>query len=139
MDYYEVLSIGRDATNADIRHAYMTLARKHHPDKNFLEGRLGAERRFKKIGEAYATLSDPCKRCRYDLQCWIAAWQPGEQQPRDDQAASMLHGANWRVEHHIVRSDAGGRDCQQIALEAGREFCVICRKQMQSVAMCYNT
>lgn len=63
-DYYEVLGVSRDASASDIKTAYRQLARKYHPDVN--GGSADATERFKKISEAYAVLSDPQKRRRYD-------------------------------------------------------------------------
>jgi curved DNA-binding protein len=63
-DYYEVLEVPRTATADDIKKAYRKLARKYHPDVN--PGDKSAEEKFKKVGEAYAVLSDPEKRQRYD-------------------------------------------------------------------------
>jgi DnaJ-class molecular chaperone len=63
-DYYETLNVKRDASHEEIRKAYRKLARKHHPDLN--PGDKSAEERFKDIQEAYAVLSDPEKRSRYD-------------------------------------------------------------------------
>src|SRR4029453_5058024 len=63
-DYYETLGVSRTATADDIKQAYRKLARKYHPDVN--PGDTTAEEKFKDIGEAYAVLSDPEKRQRYD-------------------------------------------------------------------------
>jgi molecular chaperone DnaJ len=63
-DYYEVLGVGRDATDDEIKSAYRKAALRHHPDKN--PGDEAAEERFKEAAEAYAVLSDQDKRARYD-------------------------------------------------------------------------
>jgi curved DNA-binding protein len=62
-DYYDVLGVARDASQEDIRRAYRSLARKHHPD---VSKEPGAEARFKDITEAHDVLSDPEKRSAYD-------------------------------------------------------------------------
>jgi molecular chaperone DnaJ len=63
-DYYEVLSVNRSASEQDLKSAYRKLAVKHHPDKN--PGDPHAEEKFKEAAEAYAVLSDPEQRRRYD-------------------------------------------------------------------------
>lgn len=63
-DYYEVLEVGRDASDADIKKAYRKLAKQYHPDVN--PGDKNAEAKFKEVNEAYEVLSDPNKRARYD-------------------------------------------------------------------------
>src|SRR5215217_7160236 len=63
-DYYEVLGVGKTATDAEIKRAYRTLAVKYHPDKN--PGDAPAEEKFKECAEAYAVLSDSQKRAQYD-------------------------------------------------------------------------
>ena len=63
-DYYEVLSVSREATGDDLRKAYRREALKHHPDRN--QGDAGAEAKFKEINEAYQVLSDEEKRRVYD-------------------------------------------------------------------------
>jgi molecular chaperone DnaJ len=63
-DYYEVLGVGRDATDPQIKSAYRKLALKHHPDRN--PGDHKAEEAFKEAAEAYAVISDPEKRAAYD-------------------------------------------------------------------------
>lgn len=56
-DYYKILDVAKDADDKEIKKAYRRLAVVHHPDKN--PGDEAAEARFKDIGEAYETLSDP--------------------------------------------------------------------------------
>jgi len=63
-DYYEILGVARDADASAIKKAYRRLAVKYHPDKN--PGDATAEENFKEAAEAYAVLSDPDKRARYD-------------------------------------------------------------------------
>jgi curved DNA-binding protein len=60
MDHYETLGVSRDADAATIKKAYRKLAGKHHPDKG------GNEADFKRVQEAYETLSDPAKKQQYD-------------------------------------------------------------------------
>lgn len=62
-DYYEILGVGRSASEKDIKQAYRRLARQYHPDVNKSPG---AEDRFKDINEAYQVLSDSEKRQKYD-------------------------------------------------------------------------
>lgn len=63
-DYYEVLGVGRSASEKEIKNAYRRLARKHHPDVN--PKNKAAEAKFKEINEAYEVLSDTAKRRQYD-------------------------------------------------------------------------
>jgi molecular chaperone DnaJ len=63
-DYYDVLGIGRDASDQQIKSAYRKLALKYHPDRN--PGDHTAEERFKEAAEAYAILADPQKRDLYN-------------------------------------------------------------------------
>lgn len=63
-DYYSLLGVGRNATDAEIKAAYRKLAMKYHPDRN--PGDKSAEEKFKKIGGAYDVLSDEKKRKLYD-------------------------------------------------------------------------
>jgi molecular chaperone DnaJ len=63
-DYYEILGIGRTATEVEIKSAYRKLAMKHHPDRN--PGDKVAEEKFKEAAEAYAILADSEKRSLYD-------------------------------------------------------------------------
>lgn len=63
-DYYDVLGVGRGASEPEMKKAYRKLAMENHPDRN--PNDAAAEDRFKEISESYAVLSDPEKRARYD-------------------------------------------------------------------------
>jgi molecular chaperone DnaJ len=63
-DYYEVLGVGKDAGDDEIKKAYRKLAMKFHPDRN--PGDKDSETKFKEAAEAYEVLSDAKKRGRYD-------------------------------------------------------------------------
>jgi len=63
-DYYAVLGVKEDASDAEIKKVYRKLAVKYHPDKN--PGDKKAEEEFKKISEAYYTLGDDKRRKEYD-------------------------------------------------------------------------
>ncbi len=65
-DYYEVLGIQKNASEAEIKKAYRRLAMKYHPDRNTGEKAAEAEARFKEAKEAYEVLSDAQKRAAYD-------------------------------------------------------------------------
>jgi curved DNA-binding protein len=62
-DYYKVMGVARNATEAEIKQAYRKLARKYHPD---VSKEKDAEARFKEVGEAYEVLKSPEKRAAYD-------------------------------------------------------------------------
>ena len=71
-DYYKILGVERDATEAKIKSAYRKLARQYHPDVNKSPD---AVQKFKDINEAYEVLSDKEKKSRYDSLG--ANWQKG--------------------------------------------------------------
>lgn len=63
-DFYKVLGVAEDSSEADIKKAYRKLARKYHPDQN--PGDEAAEKKFKEVSEAYDVLSDPKQKEEYD-------------------------------------------------------------------------
>ena len=63
-DFYEILGVSKDVSDAELKKTYRSLARKYHPDAN--PGDQAAEARFKEISEAYTVLSDKDQRAEYD-------------------------------------------------------------------------
>ena len=84
MDFYGLLGVSRDATDAEIKTAYRRLAKILHPDS----GTPGDVERFRSIQEAYETLSDPARRASYDAvgagiagQAVPVSWTGGFEEP----------------------------------------------------------
>lgn len=68
-DFYKILGVAQSASEADIKKAYKRMALKFHPDRHAGktdDEKAAAEAAFKDVGEAYAVLSDPQKKQRYD-------------------------------------------------------------------------
>lgn len=63
-DFYQILGVDKNVSDADLKKTYRKLARKYHPDSN--PGDTAAESRFKEISEAYSVLSDSATRAEYD-------------------------------------------------------------------------
>ena len=63
-NYYEILGLGKDASQEEIKKTYKKLAKKYHPDRN--QNDKTSEEKFKEINEAYEVLGDPEKRKKYD-------------------------------------------------------------------------
>jgi curved DNA-binding protein len=64
-DYYKILGVSKNASDAELKKAYRTLAMKYHPDHTGEDKQ--AETKFKQVNEAYAVLSDKEKRKQYDM------------------------------------------------------------------------
>ena len=95
-DYYEVLGVARDASDAEIKRAFRGLARELHPDVNDHDPE--AEERFKAAAEAYEVLSDAERRRTYD--------QYGHEGLRS--GASARRGRRLRLDRgHLGASSAG--------------------------------
>src|SRR2546423_13115955 len=88
MDFYIVLGITREATLGDIKRAYRRLARRYHPDIN--PGDSTSAEQFRRIAEAYETLSDPDRRRGYDATGRGA-------QPSEDEAGFGFDGFDFSV------------------------------------------
>ncbi len=73
-DFYKVLGVSKDVSQAELKKTYRKLARKYHPDSN--PGDAKAEARFKEISEANAVLSDPETRAEYDQMRAMGAGMP---------------------------------------------------------------
>ena len=65
-DYYDVLGVERNVSDAELKKSYRRLAMKHHPDRNTGDASADAEGKFKEVKEAYEVLSDAQKRAAYD-------------------------------------------------------------------------
>ena len=103
-DYYRILGIEKDATHQQVKETYRRLAFEFHPDRN--KGDLNAVEKMKELNEAYAVLSDPEKRNRYDSM---------NQQYGYD---GYDHFRNGYSEQDIFR----GSDINQIFEEMTRQF-----------------
>lgn len=86
---YDILGVRRDASSAEIRAAYLKLAKQWHPDRN-PDNAAEAERRFKEIAHAYDVLSDPQKRAAYDAAGAGGDQSSGFEDTMDDDAAFDL-------------------------------------------------
>ena len=108
IDYYKVLGVAKDASDADIKKAYRKLARKHHPDLN--PNDKEAQKKFQELNEANEVLSNPENRKKYDQ--YGKDWQHAEQfeaqqqqsRGRSYQGASSDRGGSGGFE------DFGGGD-----------------------------
>ena len=152
-DYYQLLGVDKQADAQEIKSAYRKLALKYHPDRN--PGDSAAEEQFKKINEAYAVLSDPEKRNRYDrfgsvdvgaqfsgdifdifasvFGSTFAGSRPGQQrgQAGEDLEAELLitleqARAGETVPLEVTRLTECGRCHGSMAEDGGRSNCPTC-------------
>jgi molecular chaperone DnaJ len=107
-DYYKILGVERDASPEEIKKAYRTAAKKWHPDVN-PDKKEEAEKTFKDIGEAYAVLSDPDKRSRYDRP---------EANPFTDGFSPFGHG-QWEREQSRARDITAGIEIDLVEAATG--------------------
>ncbi len=109
-DYYEVLGVQRNASEADIKKAFRRLAMRHHPDRN--TGDADAEIKFKEAKLAYDVLSDPKKRSAYD-QFGHAGVDAGMGGPGDFSGAGSFADVFGDVFGDIFGGRTGGRRTQR--------------------------
>ncbi len=92
IDYYQILGISKEATQAEIKKAFKKLARKYHPDLNPNDSE--AKQKFQAINEAHEVLSDPEKRKKYDA--YGANWKQADAFNNQQQYTSHQHqGADF--------------------------------------------
>lgn len=109
-DYYAVLGVTPDATPDEIKRAFRTLAREHHPDAT--GGDPESERRYKEISEAYAVLSDPRKRQEYDaarmgIGTWTSPWGSPFASTIEDIFETFFGGGGFSAVREQTRSRRG--------------------------------
>lgn len=108
IDYYKILELDRNASEADIKKAYRKLARKYHPDLN--PNDAGAKKKFQQINEANEVLSDPEKKKKYDK--YGKDWQHADQFEQTGQQRSSSGEGFGSGQHHgsFSGQDFGGGD-----------------------------
>lgn len=96
-DYYNILGVGKNATQDEIRKQYRKLAAKYHPDRN--QDDPGAQKKFTDVGEAYEVLKDPEKRKLYDQAGadWKRYQQAGAGDGSFDWSRYANQGRSYRV------------------------------------------
>ncbi|WAQ93467.1 DNJB6-like protein [Mya arenaria] len=111
VDYYEILSVQRNVTEADIKKAYRKMALKWHPDKN-PDNKEEAEKRFKEISEAYEVLSDKNKREIYDKygKDGLTGGHGSHSNYYDGGGFDDFHSYHFRDPEEVFREFFGGRD-----------------------------
>ena len=108
IDYYKILNLDRNATDADIKKAYRKLARELHPDLN--PNDKEAHKKFQQINEANEVLSDPEKRKKYD------------QYGKDWKHADAFQQAKQQQGHHQPFGSEGGQGFESFGDERFSDF-----------------
>ncbi len=103
-DYYAILGVSKSASQEEIKKAYRKLALKYHPDKN--PDDPDAEERFKEINEAYAVLSDPEQRARYDR---FGTADPRQAHPADPGVGDLFDLLGQMFGFHVGGRTRGAR------------------------------
>ena len=95
IDYYKILGVDKNASQADIKKAYRKLARKHHPDLN--PNNTEAEKKFKEINEANEVLGNPENRKKYDKygEHWQHADEIEKQKAQQKQYENAYSGGGF--------------------------------------------
>lgn len=132
MDHYSALGVAPDADGPTIRKAYLSLARRHHPDGHVAEGPAAverAERRMQEVNAAWAVLGQPAARRRYDEErhggtlpsATARTTAPGQSgwRPRADDTGWMDDFEAWRHEEdHLVPPEVPRTPFQQVVTVA---------------------
>ena len=119
LDYYDVLGVGPEASQDEIKRAFRKLAFKYHPDRNKMPN---AEEKFKEASEAYAILSDPEKRRQYDAQGFEGIKKQYKQEDIFNRGTfrDTFSEFGFNVEDIFTRIFGGGFASQQGQSEATR-------------------
>ena len=104
IDYYKILGVDKNATEADIKKAYRKLARKLHPDLN--PNDKEANKKFQQINEANEVLSDPEKRKKYDT--YGNDWKHAEEFEKARQSQSRPESYSDAGKYNFSNADFGG-------------------------------
>ena len=96
-DYYQILGIPTNASADDIKKAYRKLALQYHPDKNPVTELSGIY--FREINEAYAILSHPAKRRKYDEERWLSGMSGRSKQQKQISPQWILSEGRKLAEH----------------------------------------
>ncbi|MDR0274024.1 MAG: DnaJ domain-containing protein [Burkholderiaceae bacterium] len=109
-DYYQILGVGKSASQDDIRKAFRKLARRYHPD---VSKEPDAAKRMAEVNEANTVLADPEKRAAYDTvgaQAWAQGARSGDDvrpPPGWNAGHGFSHGGPAGFEAHFGNADAG--------------------------------